>query len=110
MPITVQPPDGEVSPQAEDGLASHLMDAILRVNGAYDNPLARRHLIIAVSYRPADGLYAVGKPHPTRRYRHSSVQVSEACIPRSMKSNIDVEGAVIDLEASVRDEAYRIAV
>jgi signal transduction histidine kinase len=36
-------------------------------------------------------------------------KVSEACIPRSMKSNIVVEGAEIELEASVRDEAYRIA-
>ncbi len=36
-------------------------------------------------------------------------KVSEACIPRSMKSNIVIEGAEIELEASVRDEAYRIA-
>ena len=36
-------------------------------------------------------------------------KVSEVCIPRSMKSNIVVEGAEIELEASVRDEAYRIA-
>ena len=98
-----KPPEGVVSPQAEDELASHLTNAILSINGASDNPLARRHLT------NPDRLYAAGKPSPTRRYRHSSVQVSEACIPRSMKSNIVVEGAAIELEASVRDEAYRIA-
>jgi hypothetical protein len=32
-------------------------------------------------------------------------KVSEACIPRSMKSDIVVESSEIELEASVQDEA-----
>jgi hypothetical protein len=61
MPITIQAPEGVFSPQVEDKLASNLTDAILSINGASDNPLARRHLIIPVSQMPADMLYAAGK-------------------------------------------------
>lgn len=64
IPITIQVPEGVFSPQAEDELASHLTDAIMSINGASDNPLARRHLIIPVSHMPADKLYAAGKPEP----------------------------------------------
>lgn len=62
MPITIQVPEGVFTPQAEDELAAHLTDAILSINGASDNPLARRHLIIAISHVPSARLYAAGKP------------------------------------------------
>ena len=64
MPITIQVSEGLFSSEAEEEWASHLTEAILDMNGASDNPLARRHLIVAVSHIPSGKLYAAGKPEP----------------------------------------------
>ena len=64
MPITVQMPEGLLSADAERRIVVGLTNSILEINGVADNPLARRHLIVAVLTIPPGRLYAAGEREP----------------------------------------------
>lgn len=61
MPITIQLPEGLLSPDEEQTVAEGLTETILELNGASDNPFIRRNLIVAVTIVPAERLFAGGQ-------------------------------------------------
>lgn len=61
MPISIQIPEGLVTRDEEEKLVEGLSDTILDINGAKNNSFVRRNLIVDVTTRSPDRLYADSK-------------------------------------------------